>query len=141
MKRYLVVFATVSLAGFLCGIYFVGTPKLRAYRFSYEHVHSDKQGKSGFKLPLGAQEMKIRTRNKKWRRDPFSISSIEEFKGEIHLEAISMGIDGEGIVMINGESYHEGDVLGSYKVKKIGKDYIIVDEGGEDIMIKLEKGD
>jgi len=141
VKRYLLVFAVILLSGFLSGIYFVGTPRLRAYRSSYKNVHSGKQDKSGFKLPLGIQQMRIQTRKKEWKRDPFSISSMEEFKGEIHLEAISMGIDGKGIVMINGESYREGDILGSYKVKKIGKDYVIVDEGGENIMIKLEKGD
>ncbi|MDP8233412.1 MAG: hypothetical protein P9M06_01225 [Candidatus Saelkia tenebricola] len=139
MKRYAIVFITVVLLGFLFGIYFVGTPQLRAGRVTLKKIFFNEDDTLGFKLSPGAHEIRIQNRKQEWKKDPFTASSIEEFSGKIHLEAISIDVSGEGIAMINGEFYREGGILGVYRIVKIDEDYVVVEEDGNNITVKLEE--
>ena len=78
---------------------------------------------------------------KDWVRDPFSFTQSTALLGDMQLQAISIDENGKGLVVINGDIYREGDVVGTYKIVRIGSDYVVVNRGGNNIIIRMEKGE
>ncbi|MDD5613512.1 MAG: hypothetical protein PHQ54_00370 [Candidatus Omnitrophica bacterium] len=139
MKNRLLILAVILASGFLFGIYFIGTPNLKIPDISDIKKMLDSEAE--VKLSSGVDEVRINKRPAEWSRDPFGFSSKAGFDGGIVLEAILISQGGAKTAMINGEIYREGGVVGAYRIERIENDYIIINEGGNNLMIKLEKGD
>ena len=86
-------------------------------------------------------EKRRKIRAEDWGREPFGFAQATASFGDIQLQAISIDKSGKGLVVINGEIYREGDVVGIYKIIKIGNDYVVVNRGGNNTIIKMEKGE
>ncbi len=100
-----------------------------------------KEEKLKIKFPPFIWEEREKIRAKDWVRDPFSFAQSTALVGNIQLQAISIDENGKGLVVINGDIYREGDVVGTYKILKIGSDYVVVNRGGNNIIIRMEKGE
>lgn len=114
-------------------------PKVSYFKSELSKIMT--KGKVKIDLPLLVAEERKISRAGDWERNPFSFSQSAALLGDLELQAISIDAEGKGLVVIGGEIYREGDVVGIYKIIKIGKDYIVVERGGSNIIIRLEKGE
>lgn len=122
-------------------VHLVNIPIPKVSYFKSEISEVVDRGKVRVNLsPLIVDERR-KLRASKWVRNPFSFIQSAALLGDLELQAISIDTQGNGLVVIGGEIYREGDVVGIYKIIKIGKDYIVVNRGGSNIIIRLEKGE
>ncbi len=139
MKRSIIIVAAVLFLGGIYLIYFATTPKANIVQFPKELLDSTNKGMPNLKLPIFEYESRIEERVKESPRDPFASSTQKSFSGDLNLQAVSIDAKGEGIAMINGDTYRKNESVGAYTLKELNKDYVILDKNGNAIMLKIER--
>lgn len=140
MRILIVIIGIGVILIFSYVLHFLSFPTPQSFNYVPDVAKSMKETKP-IKLPPVIYEGRVKRRPPRWQRDPFKPSETKEVIKELKLQAISVDAEGRGIAMINGEIYHENDVVGIYKIKKINRDYIIVEKGGSNIIIRMEEGE
>ena len=89
------------------------------------------------------------TYNDKGKQDPFlrlvsSTGAIINFGGELlisdmALEGIIAGENGDSVAIINGIIVKTDDQLGTYRVRKVGADSVILEKDQERFVLKLRR--
>lgn len=137
MKRAILIFAPLSLLVLgLLWYFYIGnilTPSIRPFSEDTSSLRP--------KLELAplVYEERVKKRPGKWGKDPFKTSTSEAEFTALKIEAISLDESGKPVVLIDGETYRENDLVGIYKIIKIDKDYLVVDKGGSNIIIRMER--
>ncbi len=100
---------------------------------------------------IQAQEEKVFSYDSKGKRDPlmplvsaegYIISTIStEGVKDFRLEGIVCTEGQDNYAVINSSVFRKGDSVGEYKVITIEKEKVVLSDGKEDIVLKLEKGE
>jgi hypothetical protein len=141
MRVVIIIMIAAIMVTLVYAVHLVSIPIPKVSYFKSELSGIMTKGKVTINLPPLVAEERKKSRAGEWVRNPFSFIQSAALLGDLELQAISIDAEGKGLVVIDGEIYREGDVVGIYKIIKIGKDYIVVNRGGSNIIIRLEKGE
>ena len=100
-------------------------------------------------LPADAADPEVFVYDDKGKQDPFlrlvsSTGAIVNFDGELLisdmvLEGIIAGDDGNNVAVINGIIVKPTDQLGSFTVRKVGADTVVLEKDQERFVLKLQR--
>ena len=108
---------------------------------------------AGFAQTLAAKELvegKPFVYNDAGKRDPFwplvsetgAILRYDESAlsaSDMTLMGVLTGSDNKRVAVINGTIVKEGDMLGTFKVKRVASAFVVLDNGQEEIQLRLRK--